>query len=313
MSPHDSIPLLVIATSGLKLREGPGTQFKTIATAPFGAEVTMLELTDMPHDTVQKFSIKHNEEYTAHTNVQATWMKVRYGENVGYMYSLYLYHKFRQREYPGHPEINRKYLVFSKTNDMVNSDLKSLKQNYWYEIYQKPEGDFSLNSIKVEMSSSLEHIQNCGGGMQLIVQRADRKSNSIILYSDKRLKTGRLKTQAIGDFNEQLRTIEELERLKKIDRDEFVIIKNKLLEKFSFREIDSKIYFNKNGDEVLFFKDWNITGIHMVADLDGDGIMDYIIHFGEYNQTLMGLFLSSEADDGKSHKLVATFAGHFNC
>lgn len=319
-SAYPKMTLLVIATNGLKLREGPGTQFKTIIAAPFGAEVIFMEAADMPFDTVQKISIKHSEEYTSHTNVQATWMKVKYENKIGYMYSLYLYPNYNQQEHHSFQHPNNNFQIFSKVNGGISENFKFIKNNYWYEIIQDSEGYFSLNSIKVELISTylINECRENEASWKLIAQREDRKSNSRILYSAKKLATGKVNSQPINDFNSQLRSLEEMERYNRINRGEFNTLKNKLIEKFSLRissesNHNTGLMFKHNGKESVFSRGWDVTYLSMVADIDSDGIMDYIITTGSEHQTTTGLFLSSEADEESSHKLVATFYHDIGC
>jgi hypothetical protein len=322
-SDYSTYSLVVIAPNGLKLREGPGTKFKAIDAAVFGAEVTMLGIPNAPTDTVQSYFTSYNPNDSFEMHVQATWMKVKYGKNIGYMYSLYLHPKCDNLEGQLHPHANKKYQLFSRENDYPCLDFKSPKENYWYELIKDSDGNFSLNSIQAEMISSYTYLEHCGGDRwQLIVQRADRKSNSLVLYLDKKLASGKLKTQSTNGSNTHLESINmdyyAIQNGK--SREEYYAQKNKLLGKYSLREYqkegqNSKIFFNKNGKEYLLVEvpGAGVSRINIVADIDSDGITDYYIITGDEHQTTGMLFLSSEAEEGKSHKLVATTPPGFIC
>lgn len=285
-STHKNLPLVVIAPNGLKLREGPGTQYKTVTVAPFGSEVFLIEVADMPHDTVQRFSKRYSPEYVEHTKVQATWMKVRFGEKQGYMYSLYLIPKCHYSNPPDyvHPVVN--YQIFSHKNATSCEVYQSPKRNYWYEIIQNEDGSHSLKKISVELISNYV-LDECGPGAnwQLIVQNENREYNGPILYSRKKLVTGKLNSLPTNDLNEQFRSIYELSMYGKINSIEYNTLKNKLLEKYSLeltyeQNQASQLHFKKNGKKYGFPGNDGISNISMAADLDSDGIMDFIITFG---------------------------------
>jgi hypothetical protein len=319
-SAYKNMPLVVIAPNGLKLREGPGTQYKTITVAPFGTDVFLIEVTDMPHDTVQRFSKRYSPEYVEHTNVQATWMKVRFGEKQGYMYSLYLIpgcHYSNPPDYV-HPVVN--YQIFSHKNSSSCEVYQSPKSNYWYEIIHNEDGSHSLNKINVELTSNyfLDECRIGESSWHLIVQNENREHNGPILYSRKKLVTGKLNSLPTNDLNEQFRSIHELRNYGRINSIEHSALKNKLLEKYSLgltyeQNQASKLHYKKNGKKYGFPWGDDITNISMAADLDSDGIMDFIITFGSEHQTNTGLYLSSEADQDKSHKLVAKFHDNTFC
>lgn len=322
-SDYSTYTLVVIAPNGLKLREGPGSKFKTIDAAVFGAEVTMLGMGDAPVDTVQSYIRYFTSTDSFEMHVQATWVKVKYGKNTGYMYSLYLHPKCDNLEDHLYPHANKNYQLFARENDYPCIQFKSPKQNFWYELIKGSDGQFSLNSIQVEMISSYTYLEHCGGDRwQLIVQREDRKSNALILYSSKKLTSGNLKTLLLEDNNAQLQTINMTyyEIASEKSRTAYYTLKNKFLEKYSLKELQdkdgkSKIYFKRNGKEFLLaeIQGAGVSAIKMVADLDSDGIMDYYILTGDEHETTGMLFLSSEAEEGKSHKLVATTPPGFMC
>ncbi|MBK7428225.1 MAG: hypothetical protein IPI60_15000 [Saprospiraceae bacterium] len=314
---------IVIAPNGLKLREGPGTKFKAIDAAAFGAEVTMLGVADVPIDTVQSYIRYFTPTDSFEMHVEASWMKVKYGKNTGYMYSLYLHPKCDNLEDKLFPHANKSYQLFHRENDYPCINFKSPKQNFWYELIKGSDGNFSLNNIQVEMMSSYTYLEHCGGDRwQLIVQRADRKSNSLVLYSDNKLTPGELNTHVIEDSNLRLQSINmgyyDMGNGK--SKEEFYALKNKVLERYSLREIQdkelkTKLFYKRNGKEYLLaeISGPGVSSIEMVSDLDSDGVMDFIIISGDENMTKGLLFLSSEAEAGKSHKLVATTPPGFIC
>ncbi len=314
---------IVIAPNGLKLREGPGTKFKAIDAAVFGAEVTMLGIANAPVDTVQSYVRYFTPTDSFEMHIEATWMKVKYGKNTGYMYSLYLYPKCDNLNDQLYPQVNKNYQLFQRENDYPCINFKSPKENFWYELVRDSDGNFSLNNIQAEMISSYTYLEHCGGDRwQLIVQKEDRKSNALILYSSKKLTSGNLKSQVLGDCNAQLQTINMnyYEIANEKSRKEYYAMKNEFLEKYSLKELQdkdgkSKIYFKRNGKEFLLteVQGAGVSAIKMVADLDSDGIMDYYILAGDENEATGMLFLSSEAEEGKSHKLVATTPPGFMC
>jgi hypothetical protein len=315
---------IVIAPNGLKLREGPGTKFKAIDAAVFGAEVTMLGVADVPVDTVQSYIRYFTSTDSFEMHVQATWVKVRFGKNTGYMYSLYLHPKCTFAEDPSAPDFNKNYQLFSRENDYPCINFKSPKQNFWYELVKDSDGNFNLNNIQAEMISSYTYLEHCGGDRwQLLVQRTDRKSKSLVLYSHKKLTTGVLNTRKLEDSYAQLQSIqmEYYDIANGKSREEYYVLKNKLLKKYGLRELQedggrtSKVFCNSNGKEYLLTSvaGAGVSKINIVADLDSDGIMDYYIITGDEHQTTGMLFLSSEAEEGKSHKLVATTPPGFMC
>lgn len=73
----------VIARSGLKLRDQPSFQSKTLALMPFAKKVKLL--------TMPRFDENgdHIGEYSP-DSIYGSWLKIRYGKQVGYAFSAYL-------------------------------------------------------------------------------------------------------------------------------------------------------------------------------------------------------------------------------
>lgn len=320
-SAYKNMPLVVIASNGLKLREGPGTKHKVLSAAPFGAEVTMLGFADIPYDTAATYITKNSKQNNDIHHILGSWLKVRWNNLTGYMYSSYLHPKCPMTSVEDNSTQNSNYRMFWSQNP-YQCNISDPSKDYWYKVEQDSLGNSYLKAVKIEF---LNHFskQNEGGNWNLFAKEKEKKVQSMnyVIVSKNKLKQGKIPSISLQDRTLQSKMRNGFSSLQEgKSNKEFIVAKNNLLRNFHLKEeLDEKnksrtLYFIRKGKEFPLLENYGqIYEISLIADIDGDGILDYLIRFGDEKDGFEGLFLSTEAETGKSHKLVAKLSHSYNC
>jgi len=193
----------VIATAGLKLRATPDQRGKTLAVAPFGAQVAVYNVLSRENEenvykpkarrdtlgTLMQYTFWNGEAPETRTDVHiGYWWTVRYKGKKGYMFSGFLAGKEELGEgtYTNLNDQWRLQMPGGATCTSFRPDLK--KQWNWYGLFRQPDGKFALRAIQLNYKIADYTEENGDYGLlqrELIVQAADVPEQPIFLIGKK--------------------------------------------------------------------------------------------------------------------------------
>lgn len=269
-----TVTQIVLATK-LNLRQMPDAASKILDVLPFNAEVEVLDFSSAASVAVSG-------------NISSYWVRVRYGDQTGYVASYYLGNKIAVTRWATLPI--------------------TLRYRYWYKINMSEKGD-SLTRVDVELDSVEDATDR--GQLRYYIMEKGRKG-----YNDDRPllfgSNNELKEDKIGDFF--LSCVVNRPYDKRCDR---IRIGNegKQVQNLVFFERDDRFknFFLKREGGNLIFSDGNIEqtlpevdhpyecDIEWYGDFDSDGKPDFVLH----KMPNRYLFLSAPAENGNLVKLVS--------
>jgi hypothetical protein len=320
-------PLYVIAPNGLKLREGPGTQYKVLETAPYKSTVLLTDEYFAQKDSTQQIKFPYAIGDDNNFIIHGSWLKIKYKNKNGYMLSTWLNPACTYESKALNENINQEFQLYQSVNQAHCGILPDPRTNNWYNLTVNPSGQFQMEKVQIEFLST---IGDMGYGIlfDFVLRRPDNKKADVIIQSEKPLQEGKLfqkKPLSQNEINQPSNRGPEYYKLdSETQRKILLKSKNEVLKKVDLKEVydstknETRIYYYKNGKEILMYTDnyssiYGIKNVKLVADLDGDGILDYILEFDPDKASLEILFLSSEAENGYSHKAVASRASGYTC
>lgn len=321
------LPLYVIAPNGLKLREGPGTQFKVLEIAPYKSRVLLMDPHFIQYDTTQKITIHPFSDHEEDNNLTGAWLKIRFKNKDGFMLSTWLYPTCEFYAKSSTSDLNKSYQLFNVINYTQCFEIHDTSADYWYALSVNSENQFFLEKTKIEFlvkPTDMEHSIYFG----LMIRRADNKKANRFIRSEKPLTEGKLMQLPVPSFDNIYKVAEKDPLYATGDyalRSKLLIdAKNKELKKvhlqisYDVEKQETKIFSTIQGNKKIMHieKNWvelGIAKVTMVADIDRDGILDYILEFDYDKANGSILFLSSEAEPGFSHKAVASVGNSIMC
>lgn len=296
----DSSFNFVIAKSGLNLREKPSTGSQSITVISFGAYVSYVS--DVAYDSMYIES----EKGAVHSiKLKGQWVKVKYGNKIGFVLNAYLYQYEKKPTYY-FASVNKK-IVILRYGCQCN-EANFYDPNLWNfkALVEVRSGVLVWEKVDVNYLNTQEHPCN------LIVFTPGYYNEKI-----KYIVGERNKISAFNGQNTPYRKISFNDKVKnyvvsdhtKID----VEIKYMMLSsENSKKNIQTITLISDNKRQVLSRDNMSSFGIDVIADLDNDGKDDYIIDFyGE--QGFVSLFLSSKAEAGEIVKEVARYYHSYCC
>lgn len=320
------LPLIVIAPNGLKLREGPGTQYKALEIAPYKSIAFLIDRNFIQYDPTQKIKLPGFNNNEDDNMLRGGWLKIKYKNKNGYMLSTWLYPscEYSESDLSG---INRKIQIFDQENHFDCFNIPNPATDYWYDLSTDSKGQFSMEKTQIEFLVSAGDI-GYGVVFGLMSRRVDNKKAKRFIRSVKPLAEGKLLQLPVPSFDKLYKKAqEEAHNYKGDDKlwtKNILKAKNEELKKVhilmshDYEKHETKIFSTIKGEKkLMYIKEHSdgigIANVSMVADLDGDGILDYILGFGDEKSSVAILFLSSEAAPGFSHKAVAAIADGYIC
>ena len=303
----------VISPDGLRMRDSPALSGNVLTTIPYLERVDVLDVNNVKKDTLNKKVLEigktieedfnlSNFEY----NVIGDWIQVQYKDKKGYVFSAYI-----ERGEPRFETIPR----YSHAIQLVGrpaggSGWHAKHISHWYSMIHKEDG-FYLEPVSIHYRK--DHNLNWRKRPAYVWITPPKKSG-LLLGSPKKMSTKKIEpvAQNIKVEFDSLHTVFPMStKLKKKSEEEF----NKL--NFSLREIekhDGIELIIAQGDKTQALKsDYRLEdlwpeNISLVADIDQDGELDYLInYFGDKTLGVTFLFLSSEAEPGQLVKDVAYY------
>ena len=294
----------VISPDGLNIRRTPSLKGWKLAAAPFGMELVVLDSGNGVVETLETRYYKDpDDEKPYPVEVSGTWVKVKYGDVEGYVFSAFLYPNWERVHYKG---INEDYVLLMPGMNCFNN-IHFLKGRNYYGIY-KTGTSYSVRKIPMPgYFASTDDIS------PLHISANNNRDLVLIVGSRKPLPIGQLKGQMYGIHGStesqlyegaegpgEALTAHDL-HVKTEKRDEYEVKVLHYGEEGNTTSLGSD-QIELSYPNILVYK----------GDLDGDREDDLIVLYGEKSAQI-GLYLSSEAEDGEKVKLVAIYLLGYCC
>jgi hypothetical protein len=297
---------VVISPNGLSIRSKPSLKSKKLGVVPFGKKVKIEDDKNYGWDTIGHYDFAWGESSNSNFPITGHWVKVKYKNIQGFMFGAYLHYESYNPNYESEmmKGLNKDFALFYPgVNCYVNINFQSNMK--WYGIY-KEDGIYHLKETTISFyktySEMTDEMTDFG------ISTSDNQSLLFIIGSKKPLKEKILEGVGWERFSHSF------------DR-----YKEKKFEEIKTYGIEIKKVDNQSGfsiklnqgsqSQILNPKEMSIShalSIQWVGDLDDDGHLDFIFHYGDkIGQTI--LYLSSEAKDGKIVKPVAAYFSGYCC
>lgn len=290
---------VVIAANGLNMRSKPNTKSTKLVNIPYGEKITILHRDHYGLDTLYiiKSDLRDHPVY-------GFWQKIQYGDDIGYVHNAFLSIDFpHRRKLP--PGINQDFIYLRPGYDCADQ-FYNTNEYIWYGYYQEETTPGSAINKPYRKQIDVEFINVA----------ADMAGSGTIVKNDRHLKF------IIGSkkvFPEsEMENILERPLYERIDNNNLILDTMVVKEGHISMVRDTEpaqrnqypFFYLNHGEEMQLIN--KTTENHRIfdadtfiqADLDGDGVLDYI--FVHDNDTYArGLYLSSEANEEEIVKLVS--------
>ena len=284
----------VIAVNGLKLRTKPSLRGKVIGKIPYGQQVEILQPRHYGHDTLASdYRIHYSPEQSYEPVLSGYWVKVAHDGQEGYVFSAYLYYHYATEE-----DYNRKTALLLEGGN-CRDNLHYRPDWHWYGLYEE-DGVHRLQKVQLDLFAEESEL-----GPFLTVTTNQPRPSLFIVGSPRPLAERRL------FFSEYMGHGASIYMGGELEED--------FLKAAALEIVDSEgenmpqlIALGSQGERQVLNPEERYFGypssLLWYGDLDGDGEMDYLIHYGEESSQTV-LYLSSKA---KAGQLVAPVGVYFS-
>ena len=253
----------VIAPSGLNLRDAPGIDGAMIGRVPYG---TKLELAD------RKF---HNPDRrnTFPSLAPHAWAHVRYKGQTGYLYDAYLGLDYSVDGYREEPAgVNQDFIIVQRQSYQQRT-IADFKAYQWYGIYRVGTDDaLVVRQVKPEMRYGSEETR---GGLFLTL---GRKYDDPLFFLGSRtaLPTGLIDGFIADPFGQPLRAEGPTNNRRLIDLGVLIAP----IPDYEMHTPETTLTLTTDGQKAAYELpiQGSARGLLLAADLNGDGVRDYLIH-----------------------------------
>ncbi len=289
----------VNAINGLNLREEPNKKGKILAKMPYFSKVENISDLTFGLDTAETIQLNDNKAVI----ITGYWLHVNFNGYKGYALSSYLSRP------PKRTSIDTDEYALLIPNWGCIDQAVDIRKYHWLGVYKCAEG-FNLKPVELQcINSDSYHINNHFTSSLILT---DAKIQPLYIIGSIDTLTPGIKK---GNFVDNQRGLDI-----SWDRDTLIKLSNNLV----FSHYYSK---NKNSQSYLTttngkyhqilnstsnFTNYVHTDRYWEGDLDGDGVMDYILTFGDKGGSTV-LFLSSQANENELVKAVARFYWTYCC
>jgi len=284
---------VVVAPSGLKLRDAPSLKSKVIKVIPYHGKVVYLDQSPHGVDTVGQLSDFPRMSYQESNYAKAykdrpivgSWVHVRYQEKEGYAYNPYLG--------PEASGTQKRGFFLISPGENCGDQFYALDQFYTYGVYSNGRKTWT------EVVEASYVVQTEGVGFLAPILTTNRnKDLHYVIGSRKAMSMPLQKWSMFSPYS--LVEINETEAgLPNVVVSDSVFSKKEILKMAFF--FDQKTGRKQKIDNASYGNDYKIIG---QGDLDGDGRTDILLEFR--NEGLIRrLYLSTLAAEGDIYGLAA--------
>ena len=286
----------VIAKTGLNMRSEPTVKSKVITKLPFGVKVDFVDEKSYGLDTLQQFDDKQKSPIVGY------WVKVSYKGMIGYVNNAYLYWNESMRRKDEDSFYYGSDFVFFEYKSTCRDNLYDLKKYQWYGYYSS---DCSLRRINVSYKRNVLQMSD----LSILVD--DDEGLDWIVGTKGEFTTGPL-DYVVKDFYfaTQLSYDRETELYSDYTEPYYDVTYVKINQTHNF---DLRIKHGGKTQIVMdAVNDGDLRGIIWMGDLDRDGVMDFIIQYGEKDYRSY-LYLSTKGVGDQLVRPVARFLDGYCC
>ena len=291
---------VVISPNGLSIRNQPNLKSKKLGVVPFGEKVKIEDDKSYGWDTIGKYNYVWGGSTKSDYLITGHWVKVKYKNVQGFMFSAYLYNASFNRNYESEmmQKLNNDFALFYPGMNCY-SNINFQPNMNWYGVY-KEDGIYHLKKTNISFYRIYSDMLDFG------ISTSDNQSLLFIIGSKKTLKEKILEGKEWEGFSNSFYQYEEKD---------FEEMNNFGIEKEN-NQFGFSIKLNLGvKSQILNPKELGISSamsIQWAGDLDDDGQLDFIFHYGEKDGQAI-LYLSSEAINGEIVKAVAAYFSGYCC
>lgn len=302
---YDPSRNVVIATTGLNLRMSPSLTSEVLAVIPFGSKVDIIDDQYYGFDTLgTSYEVFFSSEESFTPKVGGYWVKGRFNEQVGYLFSAYLDWDHNAVDQVFNRDVA---LLFEGVN--CSSNYRYDPSWHWYGCY-KENGALVLKKIKLSFFLTLDEMTGFGISTNIKAPSYFIIGSKVALpktilegtcYSHVEGQSGYLYDHGSGlGINQSILQASGLEFFKNPanDWDNLLLLRGK-----------------NNKEQILNPSKLQLSSPMSIlwhGDLDGDNETDYIINFGEESSQTV-LYLSTHAGKGEVVRPVAAWFSGYCC
>jgi hypothetical protein len=300
---YDPTNAFVLALSGLRLREFPGTASKILTTIPFASKVTLMRDPTLARNEDDGYLFDAD-------SIRGNWVSVKYQDKTGYVFDAYLGNQIYKMN-------KASYLIMPDAAGCW-SDAYASKVYHYYGVYlDKSKQQASLKTIKPVFHSDHDEFE-------AISMHAPGKERPYFMLATREplAEDGPINRhhffskidfdERIDDPNQVLKNDSILHSVRIPDSNwELSCVKQK--EQDSNPPYYGKVVQLKDRNtgqkQIILDKSYFLTTARMVwcGDLDRDGIQDFLLMAGGEESGFCALFLSRNAGKGKLMRLAGMY------
>ena len=295
----------VISTDGLNLRAQPKLHSKVLKTVSFGEKIQVISPQHFGRDTVGQLEYSNFEGKPYQIPIDGYWLKVRYKQTEGYMFSAYLGWDITKVE-EDDKQFNQDFvLLFSSISCISNVFYRP--DWHWYGVY-KQGNDWSMKKVKVSFYNiPMDLVSD-------VISTSDNRNLQFVIGSRTPL-AGKAPISKLG-FGQSVEYKPLFSYTDWQPVDSTLKRYNLAISRDTGHNFwdTQKLVFQRNGikQEVKSPSSDGNWFLLWCGDLDGDGNDDYIIQFGDKGAKTI-LYLSKPASKGQLLKPVAVYYSGYCC
>lgn len=290
----------VVSFNGLNMRQNPHPESLILSALPFGTQVELLEsegfgLLALPSRTLYYANLPSAVEF------KGSWWKVKYQENVGFVYSGFLAPTVNWNKGANFEDINTDYHLLLPGFGCF-SNIPCDNRFTWKGLYHTGENQYEFRVVDPRIFYNYEDI----GSQSITV--ADNRGLILIIGSRERvdqLTPGALLHETYPKAIENTRMPNPFPPSIQQERTKTAV--EPWRTRLFIQEGERRQFLNPHGSHMDTARRvlWN-------GDLDGDKQDDYVVQYGEkWSHTI--LYLSTAAEGDQIVRPVAVFYSGYCC
>jgi hypothetical protein len=300
---YDPTNAFVLALSGLRLREFPGTASKILTTIPFASKVTLMRDPTLARNEDDGYLFDAD-------SIRGNWVSVKYQGKTGYVFDAYLGNQIHK--------MNKASYLILEDDAWCWSDAYASKEYHYYGIFlDKNRQQATLKTIKPVFHSNHEDFEaismHAPGKERPYFMLATREPLAEDGPVNRHHFFSKLNDDYEKDDKNQVLKYDSILHTVRIPESNWELSCVKQKEEDSNPPHYKKAVQLKDRitgqKQIILDKSYNLSTVYLVwcGDLDRDGIQDFMLRGGNEESGLCALFLSRNAGKGKLMRLAGIY------